>query len=75
MKLMNPSRDQIVVLLTFENNVPFKISVFRNQLSIAIDEKGKPMNRTKATKKMANPQYDILHLLKKGPNSEYCEFI
>jgi ACT domain-containing protein len=42
---------------------------------IAMDDKAKPMDRMKASKRMVNNQYNILRLLKMGPNSEYCEII
>ena len=49
---------------------------FRISRAIALDEKAKPMDRIRASKKMVNAQYNILHLLKTGPNSaEYCEII
>ena len=49
---------------------------YRISREIASNEKNKPMDRIKATKKMVNAQYNILHLLKMGPNSaEYCEII
>jgi ACT domain-containing protein len=44
---------------------------------IAFNENAKPMDRIKASKGMVNAQYNILKLLKMGPNSnfEYCEII
>ena len=42
---------------------------------IAMDEKAKPMDRIRASKKMVNAQYNILNLLKRGPNAEYNEII
>ncbi len=43
---------------------------------IAFNDKYKPMERIKASKKMVNAQYNILHLLKMGPNlTEYHDHI
>jgi ACT domain-containing protein len=44
---------------------------------IMLDEKAKPMDRLKASKRMVNAQYNILRLLKMGPNAnfEYDEII
>jgi hypothetical protein len=43
---------------------------------IMLDEKAKPMDRIKASKKMVNDQYNILRLLRMGPNNfEYCGII
>jgi ACT domain-containing protein len=44
---------------------------------IMLDEKAKPMDRLKASKRMVNDQYNILKLLKMGPNAnfEYNEII
>jgi ACT domain-containing protein len=44
---------------------------------IALNEKAKPMDRIKASKGMVNAQYNILKLLKMGPNAnfEYYEII
>jgi ACT domain-containing protein len=44
---------------------------------IMLDEKAKPMDRIKASKRMVNDQYNILKLLKMGPNAnfEYNEII
>ena len=43
---------------------------------IASNEKAKPMDRIRASKKMVNAQYNILNLLKMGPNSaEYYEYM
>jgi ACT domain-containing protein len=40
---------------------------------IMLDEKAKPMDRIKASKRMVNAQYNILRLLKMGPNFTYYE--
>jgi uncharacterized protein YfbU (UPF0304 family) len=49
---------------------------FRINKKIALNENAKPMDRIKASKGMVNAQYNILKLLKMGPNSaEYCEII
>jgi ACT domain-containing protein len=40
---------------------------------IMSDDKAKPMDRIKASKRMVNAQYNILKLLKMGPNSEYYD--
>jgi hypothetical protein len=42
---------------------------------IMLDEKAKPMDRLKASKRMVNTQYTILQLLKMGPNFGYDEII
>jgi ACT domain-containing protein len=42
---------------------------------IMLDDKAKPMDRIKASKRMVNAQYNILRLLKMGPNFEYYEFL
>jgi hypothetical protein len=42
---------------------------------IMLDDKIKPMDRIKASKRMVNAQYNILRLLKMGPNFEYDEII
>jgi ACT domain-containing protein len=42
---------------------------------IMLDDKAKPMDRIRASKKMVNAQYNILRLLKMGPNFEYFEII
>jgi ACT domain-containing protein len=43
--------------------------------NIASNEKAKPMDRIKASKRMVNAQYNILKLLKMGPDAEYFEII
>ena len=48
---------------------------YRISREIASNEKNKPMDRIKATKKMVNTQYNILHLLKMGPDAEYFEIV
>ena len=49
---------------------------FRINKKIADNENNKPMERLKACKRMVNDQYNILYLLKMGPNSaKYCECI
>ena len=49
---------------------------FRINKKIADNENTKPMERIKACKRMVNDQYNILHLLKEGPNSVvYYEYI
>jgi hypothetical protein len=40
---------------------------------IMLDDKAKPMDRIRASKRMVNAQYNILRLLKMGPNFEYYE--
>jgi hypothetical protein len=47
---------------------------FRIYRAIANNEKTKPMDRLKASKKMVDAQYNILRLLKMGPNFKYYEF-
>ena len=43
---------------------------------IAFNEKNKPMDRIRASKKMVNAHYNILNLLKMGPNSaKYSDYI
>jgi hypothetical protein len=42
---------------------------------IMMDDKAKPMDRIKASKRMVNAQYNILRLLKMGPNFEYFEIV
>jgi ACT domain-containing protein len=43
---------------------------------IMSDDKAKPMDRIKASKGMVNAQYNLLRLLRMGPNNfEYCEII
>jgi ACT domain-containing protein len=45
---------------------------------IASNKNAKPMDRIKASKRMVNDQYNLLQLLKMGPNNfnfEYCEII
>lgn len=49
---------------------------FRISKKIADNENNKPMDRIKACKKMVNDQYNILNLLKMGPNfAKYQEYI
>jgi hypothetical protein len=48
---------------------------YRIYRQIASNEKAKPMDRIKASKGMVNAQYNILKLLKTGPNAEYFEII
>jgi hypothetical protein len=48
---------------------------YRIYRQIAQDEKAKPMDRIRASRKMVDAQYNIMNLLKKGPNSKYYEFI
>ena len=43
--------------------------------TIASNEKAKPMDRIKASKRMVNAQYNILKLLKMGPDAEYFEIV
>lgn len=43
--------------------------------NIASNEKAKPPDRIKASKEMVNAQYNILRLLKMGPDAEYFEII
>jgi hypothetical protein len=42
---------------------------FRINKKIADNENNKPMDRIKACKRMVNDQYNILYLLRMGPNS------
>jgi hypothetical protein len=43
---------------------------------IASNKNSKPMDRIKASKGMVNAQYNLLQLLRMGPNNfEYCEII
>jgi hypothetical protein len=42
---------------------------------IVSDEKVRAMDRIKASKRMVNDQYNILKLLKMGPDAEYFEII
>jgi hypothetical protein len=67
-----------VMIETFESralkiyhNLEDSSRIFRQ---IMLDDKAKPMDRIKASKKMVNAQYNILRLLKMGPNFEYYEF-
>jgi ACT domain-containing protein len=48
---------------------------YRINRQIASNENAKPMDRIKASKRMVNAQYNILKLLKMGPNSDYYEII
>ena len=48
---------------------------FRISKKIADNENNKPMDRIRASKKMVNAQYNILKLLKIGPDTEYFEII
>jgi ACT domain-containing protein len=48
---------------------------YRINRNIASNEKSKPMDRIKASKRMVNAQYNILKLLKMGPDAEYFEII
>jgi ACT domain-containing protein len=50
---------------------------YRINRNIASNEKAKPIDRIKASKGMVNAQYNILKLLKMGPNAnfEYYEII
>jgi len=48
---------------------------FRISKHIADNENNKPMDRIKASKRMVNAQYNILRLLKMGPDVEYFEII
>lgn len=49
---------------------------FRISKKIADNENNKPMERLRACKKMVNDQYNILNLLKMGPNStKYHDFL
>jgi hypothetical protein len=48
---------------------------YRINTNIASNEKAKPMDRIKASKRMVNAQYNILKLLKMGPVAEYFEII
>jgi len=40
---------------------------------IMSDDKAKPMDRIRASKRMVNAQYNILRLLKMGPNFDYYD--
>jgi ACT domain-containing protein len=48
---------------------------YRINKKIALNENAKPMDRIKASKRMVNAQYNILKLLKMGPDAEYFEII
>jgi hypothetical protein len=50
---------------------------YRINRQISLNENVKPMDRMKASKRMVNDQYNILRLLKMGPNLnfEYYETI
>ena len=48
---------------------------FRISKKIADNENNKPMDRIRASKKMVNAQYNILRLLKIGPDAEYFEIV
>jgi hypothetical protein len=50
---------------------------YRINRQISLNENAKPMDRMKASKRMVNDQYNILRLLKMGPNLnfEYYETI
>jgi len=48
---------------------------FRISKKIADNENNKPMDRIRASKKMVNDQYNILKLLKMGPDAEYFEIV
>jgi hypothetical protein len=49
---------------------------FRINKKIADNENNKPMERLKACKRMVNDQYNILYLLRIGPNSaRYYEYM
>jgi hypothetical protein len=48
---------------------------FRISKKIADNENNKPMDRIKASKRMVNAQYNILRLLKMGPDAEYFEIV
>jgi ACT domain-containing protein len=48
---------------------------YRINKKIALNENAKPMDRIKASKRMVNAQYNILKLLKMGPDAEYFEIV
>jgi ACT domain-containing protein len=48
---------------------------YRINRQIALNENAKPMDRIKASKGMVNAQYNILKLLKVGPDAEYFEIV
>jgi ACT domain-containing protein len=48
---------------------------YRINRNIASNEKAKPMDRIKASKRMVNAQFNIMRLLKMGPDAEYFEII
>jgi len=48
---------------------------FRISKKIADNENNKPMDIIRASKKMVNDQYNILKLLKMGPDAEYFEIV
>lgn len=58
-------------MLTIMRALEDSSRIFRQ---IMLDDKAKPMDRIKASKKMVNAQYNILRLLKMGPNFKYYEF-
>ena len=48
---------------------------YRINRRIALNENAKPIDRMKASKRMVNDQYNILRLLKMGPDADYSEII
>jgi hypothetical protein len=48
---------------------------YRISKKIADNENNKPMDRIKASKGMVNVQYNMLRLLKLGPDTEYSEIV
>jgi hypothetical protein len=48
---------------------------YRINWQIASNENTKPMDRMKASKRMVNDQYNMLRLLKMGPDADYSEII
>jgi hypothetical protein len=48
---------------------------YRISKKIADNENNKPMDRIKASKGMVNAQYNMLRLLKLGPDAEYFEIV
>jgi hypothetical protein len=48
---------------------------YRINREITMNKNAKPADRIKASKRMVNAQYNILRLLKMGPDAEYFEII
>jgi hypothetical protein len=59
-------------MLTIMRSLEDSSRIFRQ---IMLDDKAKPMDRIRASKRMVNAQYNILKLLKMGPEAEYFEIV